>query len=113
MSQSKTRSQERDSRQKEAIGLRYGSQNDEARRLRHSELGFYCYILTQCPGRIRQPLLRNIPRSKTSLVVLTSLIPKVPGSGKSTLPANVTIDWAEFKDDRSNDLILCFSLWRD
>ena len=74
-------------------------------------------------GRIRQPveypniktrmrgskLLRNIPR--TSLVVLTSLIPNVPGHYQ--LPANVTIDWAAFKDDRSNDLIFCLSLWRD
>ena len=48
-------------------------------------------------------LLKNIPKSKTSLVSGPS------GSGKSTLAANLTLDWAESEDDSSYDLILYLS----
>ena len=48
-------------------------------------------------------LLRNIPRSKTSLVSGPS------GSGKSTLAANITVDWAESEDDGSYEVILYLS----
>ena len=48
-------------------------------------------------------LLRNIARSKTSLVSGPS------GSGKSTLAANITVDWAESEDDSSYDVVLFLS----
>ena len=48
-------------------------------------------------------LLRNIPRSKTSLVSGPS------GSGKSTLAANITVNWTESKDDGSYEVILYLS----
>ena len=48
-------------------------------------------------------LLRNIPRSKTSLVSGPS------GSGKSTLAANITVDWAESEDDENYDVVLYLS----
>ena len=48
-------------------------------------------------------LLRNIPRSKTSLVSGPS------GSGKSTLAANITVDWAESEDDGSYEVVLYLS----
>lgn len=47
-------------------------------------------------------LLRNIPRSKTSLVSGPS------GSGKSTLAANITVDWAE-SEDASYEVVLFLS----
>ena len=48
-------------------------------------------------------LLRNIAKSKTSLVSGSS------GSGKSTLAANITVDWAESEDDGSYEVILYLS----
>ena len=48
-------------------------------------------------------LLRNIPRSTTSLVSGPS------GSGKSTLAANFAMDWAESEEDSSYEVVLYLS----